>query len=66
MEYLFHVLIVLGIYNVLSVSLSLVAGQIGILSIAQAGFYGIGAYTSGAMASTSPVSGCSSLLSSLC
>jgi branched-chain amino acid transport system permease protein len=46
MEYLFHILILIGIYTILSVSLSLVAGQIGILSVAHAGFYGIGAYTS--------------------
>ena len=52
MEYLFHVLIVLGVYTVLSVSLSLVAGQIGILSVAHAGFYGIGAYTSALLTRT--------------
>ncbi len=46
MEYLFHILILSSIYTVLSVSLSLVAGHIGILSVAHAGFYGIGAYTS--------------------
>ncbi len=46
MEYLFHILILTSIYTVLSVSLSLVAGHIGILSVAHAGFYGIGAYTS--------------------
>ena len=46
MEYLFHILILSGIYTVLSVSLSLVVGHIGILSVAHAGFYGIGAYTS--------------------
>ena len=46
MEYLFHILILSNIYTVLSVSLSLVAGHIGILSVAHAGFYGIGAYTS--------------------
>jgi branched-chain amino acid transport system permease protein len=45
-EYLFHILVLIGIYVILSVSLSLVAGQIGILSITHAGFYGIGAYTS--------------------
>lgn len=37
---------IIGIYVVLSVSLDLLAGQTGLLSIAQAGFYGLGAYTS--------------------
>ena len=46
MEYLFHIVILSGIYTVLSVSLSLIVGHIGILSVAHAGFYGIGAYSS--------------------
>ena len=46
MDYFFNILIFIGIYIVLAVSLDLVAGQIGILSIAHAGFYGLGAYTS--------------------
>jgi branched-chain amino acid transport system permease protein len=46
MDYFFNVLVFTGIYIVLAVSLDLVAGQIGILSIAHAGFYGLGAYTS--------------------
>ena len=46
MDYLFHIVILSGIYTVLSVSLSLIVGHIGILSVAHAGFYGIGAYSS--------------------
>lgn len=46
MDYLFHIVILSGIYTVLSVSLSLILGHIGILSVAHAGFYGIGAYSS--------------------
>lgn len=46
MDYLFNILVFIGIYTILAVSLDLVAGQIGILSIAHAGFYGLGAYTS--------------------
>jgi len=45
MEYLLHILIVVGVYQILSLSLDLVAGEAGIISVAQAGFYGIGAYS---------------------
>jgi branched-chain amino acid transport system permease protein len=46
MDYFFNILVFISIYIVLAVSLDLIAGQIGILSIAHAGFYGLGAYTS--------------------
>ena len=46
MEYLLHVLILFAIYTALTVSLDLVAGRAGLLSIAHAAFYGLGAYTS--------------------
>jgi len=46
MEYLLHILVLVGIYAALAVSLVLLVGQAGILSIAQAAFYGIGAYAS--------------------
>ncbi len=45
MEYLLHILILIGIYMMLSSSLNLVAGYAGMLSIAHAAFYGVGAYT---------------------
>jgi branched-chain amino acid transport system permease protein len=45
-EYVLYLLIVIGIFTILSVSLELVAGQAGLISVAQAAFYGIGAYTS--------------------
>jgi len=45
MEYLLHLLILIGIYTILSQSLSLSVGYGGMLSLAHAGFYGIGAYT---------------------
>lgn len=38
--------ILVEIYTILAVSLDLLAGQLGILSVAQAAFYGLGAYTS--------------------
>lgn len=44
MEYLLHILVFVGIYVILSVSLNLVAGYTGMLSIAHAAFYGVGAY----------------------
>ena len=46
MEYLFHIIIMVSIYTVLSLSLDLLAGHTGLLSMAQAAFYGIGAYAS--------------------
>jgi len=46
MEYLLHILVLGAVYTVLTVSLDLLAGRTGLLSIAQAAFYGIGAYTS--------------------
>lgn len=45
MEYLLHLTILICIYTILAQSLSLVAGYSGQISLAQAGFYGIGAYT---------------------
>ncbi len=44
MTYLLHIFILIGIYVILSVSLNLLAGYTGILSMAHAAFYGIGAY----------------------
>jgi branched-chain amino acid transport system permease protein len=49
-EYLLHILILIGIYVILSVSLNLIAGVTGILSIAHAAFYGVGAYVAALMA----------------
>lgn len=46
MEYIFHIIIMIVIYMVLAISLDLLAGHTGLLSITQAGFYGVGAYTS--------------------
>ena len=50
MEYLLHILILIGIYAILSVSLNLIAGYTGLLSIAHAAFYGVGAYVAALMA----------------
>ena len=50
MEYLLHILILIGIYIILSVSLNLIAGYAGLISIAHAAFYGVGAYVAALMA----------------
>ena len=50
MEYLLHILILIGIYVILSVSLNLIVGFAGLLSIAHAAFYGVGAYVAALLA----------------
>ncbi|MHA1587864.1 MAG: branched-chain amino acid ABC transporter permease [Candidatus Thorarchaeota archaeon] len=50
MEYLLHILILIGIYTILSVSLNLIAGYTGLISIAHAAFFGVGAYVAAIMA----------------
>lgn len=45
MEYILHLLILICFYTMLAQSLNLSAGFTGLMSLAQAGFYGIGAYT---------------------
>jgi len=44
MNYILHILIMINIYLILSLSLNLIVGYTGLLSIAHAAFYGIGAY----------------------
>ncbi|MCE7944638.1 branched-chain amino acid ABC transporter permease [candidate division KSB1 bacterium] len=44
MAYLLHILILINIYIIIAISLNLIAGYTGILSIAHAAFYGVGAY----------------------
>ena len=50
MIYLLHIFILIGIYIILSLSLNLIAGYTGILSMSHAAFYGIGAYIAALMA----------------
>lgn len=45
MEYILHLFILISFYTLLSQSLNLAAGYTGLISLAHAGFYGIGAYT---------------------
>lgn len=50
MAYLLHISILTGIYTLLSVSLNLIVGYTGMLSVAHAAFYGVGAYVTAVMA----------------
>lgn len=45
MDYLIHLTTLFAIYAILGMSLNLVVGYTGLLSVAHASFYGIGAYT---------------------
>lgn len=46
MTYLIHLLNIIGIYIILALSLNLVVGYTGLVSLSHAAFYGIGAYIS--------------------
>jgi branched-chain amino acid transport system permease protein len=50
MEYFLHILILISIYVILAESLNLIVGYTGLLSIAHAAFYGVGAYVAALMA----------------
>jgi branched-chain amino acid transport system permease protein len=45
MEYILHILIFICLYSILSQSLTLTAGYSGLISLAHAGFFGMGAYS---------------------
>ncbi len=44
MEYFIHIAILISIYGILGLSLNLIVGYTGLLSVTQAAFYGMGAY----------------------
>lgn len=50
MDYLLHIMVLTCLYTVLTVSLDLLVGRTGLLSLAHGGFYGLGAYTSALLA----------------
>ena len=50
MDYFLHVLILIAIYSILSVSLNLISGYAGLLSVAHAALYGVGAYIAALLA----------------
>lgn len=45
MVYLLHIMIMISIYLILTLSINLLVGYLGLLSLSQAAFYGLGAYT---------------------
>jgi branched-chain amino acid transport system permease protein len=65
MEYLLHIAILICIFSILAVSLDLVAGHGGFLSISQAAFYGLGAYTSALLAVQVGIPFCMSILAGM-
>ena len=50
MDYLLHIFIMVAIYSIVAMSLNLLAGYTGLISVAHAAFYGIGAYTTALLA----------------
>ena len=46
MEYVLHIVILAAIYTILAISLDLLAGHTGLLSVSQAALFGLGAYSS--------------------
>lgn len=62
MEYLIHIAILISIYAILGLSLNLVVGYTGLLSITQAAFYGIGAYTTAILLTTTGMNFFASLI----
>ncbi len=55
MPYLVHLLILIGIYAGLGLSLNLVVGYTGLLSVAHAAFFGIGAYVTAILLTTAGI-----------
>ena len=49
MDYFYHLLVMTVIYGLLSASLDLLLGRVGLVALSQAAFYGLGAYVSSAM-----------------
>ena len=55
MEYLIHIAILISIYAILGLSLNLIVGFTGLLSVTQAAFYGIGAYVTAILLTTTGI-----------
>lgn len=52
MEYLVHIAILVSLYSILALSLNLIVGYAGLLSVTHAAFYGMGAYTTAILLTT--------------
>lgn len=65
MEIVVHLLILVAIYGILSISLNLMMGMTGLFNLGLAAFYGIGAYTSAILSRTFGVSVWLSLLAGI-
>jgi branched-chain amino acid transport system permease protein len=52
MTYICHELVLISIFSILAMSLNLLVGYLGLASMAQAAYYGIGAYTAALMSLT--------------
>ena len=50
MEYIFHIVILISIYGILALAQNLAMGSTGLLTIAGAAFYGVGAYVAAILA----------------
>lgn len=50
MEYVAHILIMVAIYSILAASLNLITGVTGVISLAHAALYGVGAYVTALLA----------------
>lgn len=46
MEYILHILVICGIYSILTLSLNLIIGYTGLVNLGHAAFYAVGAYIS--------------------
>jgi branched-chain amino acid transport system permease protein len=55
MEYFIHIAILIAIYGILGLSLNLIVGYTGLLSVTQAAFYGIGAYATAILLTTTGI-----------
>jgi branched-chain amino acid transport system permease protein len=66
MEYLLHIFVISGIYSILTLSLNLVVGYTGLISIGHAAFFCIGAYISALLSLTLGISPWIGLLAGAC
>jgi branched-chain amino acid transport system permease protein len=66
MEYLLHIFVICGIYSILTLSLNLVVGYIGIASLGHAAFFCVGAYISALLALNLGVSPWIGLMAGAC